>query len=97
MGADKNGELDTSEFRVTCLKLLLDRRGDAASGEEGFGEGFIGEPVGSRLLIWSGDHPLAEDEMMLLRATFEAVLGDGCRRRRCAGDVGVGEVDMAKI
>lgn len=50
-----NGELDTKEFLVTCLKLDDDRLGEAlvlkCSGVSGVGEGLRGEVTESRLLI----------------------------------------------
>ena len=43
---DLNGELDTSEFFVTCLKEDEDRRGDSVAsteGSEGPGDDLRGE------------------------------------------------------
>lgn len=85
-----NGELATSEFLVTCLNELLVLLGPSADGAESDvwptavplpGEGDVGfdpmEGLGeaSRLFICSGDHPLAEEEMMLSRAARDAALG----------------------
>lgn len=91
---DLNGEFETSEFFVTCLKELELRRGEAVSGtarveamELGSGEGWgvlRGDVAPSRLLMLSGDHPLADELIMLLRDAPEGVVG--CRRNRVPGE-----------
>ena len=68
MSGERKGEFETSEFFETCLKLLLVRRGVAPSCSEGLGEGLREEVTESRFWICRGDQPLAEEDMMELRA-----------------------------
>lgn len=87
-----NGEFETSEFLVTCLKLELVRRGDAALmfGLVGSAEGCLsGE---SRLWIWRGNHPLALELMIESRSRWLAGLG-----KARLGGVGEGPVAGADI
>ena len=81
---------------MTCLKLELVRRGEAAA--EGSGEGLRGEDeTESRLLICSGDQPLADEWMIELRAAADAALGDAVKRSRLEGEVGAAEGDGAVV
>ena len=67
MTGERKGEFDTSEFFETCLKLVLVRLGEFPSVSDGLGDGLSGEVTESRLLIWSGDQPFAEEEMIDFR------------------------------
>ena len=84
----RNGELETSELVAMCLYDELVRRGPEV--ERGDGPGSLVGELMSRLLIWSGDQPLAEEEMMLFLAAAEAEWVGEVKLIR--GDVGVGEV-----
>lgn len=93
---DLKGELDTSEFFETCLNELELRRGEAVSGTRRpapalVGSGVccgerMGEDAPSRLLMLSGDHPLADELMIELRDAAPGVVDVGCSRRRVPGD-----------
>jgi hypothetical protein len=91
-----NGEFITSEFLVTCLKLLEVLRGpspvaveveveEEPASSEGLGEGRSAEETLSRLLICSGDQPFADELMMESRAALETAV-PLCRLRRVPGD-----------
>jgi hypothetical protein len=66
-----NIELETSEFLVTCLKLELVLLGDASNPGDSPSDipgDFSGDP--SRLAIFRGDHPCAEELIIEFRAAF---------------------------
>jgi hypothetical protein len=98
-----NGEFITSEFLVTCLKLLEVLRGpspvaveveEEPASSEGLDEGRRGEDTPSRLLICSGDQPFADELMMESRAALETAV-PLCRLRRVPGDGWGEEEDMS--
>lgn len=80
--------METSEFLETCLKLELERRGETAGLDDApvAEAGLRGDVVESRLLICRGDHPLAEEAMIELRAAVAALLGESLRRSLAPGD-----------
>jgi len=64
-------ELETSEFFVTCLKLELVLLGDASNPGDSPSDipgDFSGDP--SRLAIFRGDHPCAEELIIEFRAAL---------------------------